>query len=121
MAIPTYEIYALKYGGPYTRPGCIRSTGSRIWIRTTQIQLLHLCHSGRRGNDCRGLRVHPDAAKQRNLASYVSPAELLKRIDIDAAKVKHLILTHVHFDHVSGIQLFPKAAFTFRRKSSTSG
>ena len=21
MAMPTYEIYALKYGGPYTRPG----------------------------------------------------------------------------------------------------
>jgi len=36
MAIPTYEIYALKYGGPYTRPGCMIN-----WFqdmdRTTQI------------------------------------------------------------------------------------
>ena len=23
MAIPTYEIYALKYAGPFTRPACM--------------------------------------------------------------------------------------------------
>ena len=60
--------------------------------------------------------VHPEVARQRNLAAYVSPAEVLKRIDIDAAKVKHLILTHIHFDHVSGIQLFPRANIYLQEK-----
>jgi glyoxylase-like metal-dependent hydrolase (beta-lactamase superfamily II) len=35
--------------------------------------------------------------------------EVLKRIDVDAGKLKHLVLTHIHFDHASGVRLFPKA------------
>jgi len=46
----------------------------------------------------------------------VSPAEALRRMDIDAASVKHLIVTHVHFDHISGIQLFTKADIYIQEK-----
>jgi len=115
MADPTYEIYALKYGGPYTRPGCMIN-----WFqdmdRTTQINYYIFAIRGGGETIVVDCGVHPDVAKQRNLASYVSPADALKRIDIDAAKVKHLIVTHVHFDHVSGIQLFPKATIYIQEK-----
>jgi glyoxylase-like metal-dependent hydrolase (beta-lactamase superfamily II) len=30
--------------------------------------------------------------------------------------VKHLVVSHVHFDHISGIQLFPKAAIYIQEK-----
>lgn len=115
MAIPTYEIYALKYGGPYNRPACMIN-----WFqdmdRTAQINYYIFAIRGGGETIVVDCGVHPELARQRNLASYVSPADALKRIDIDAAKVKHLIVTHVHFDHISGIQLFPKATIYIQEK-----
>ncbi|HSR10023.1 MAG TPA: N-acyl homoserine lactonase family protein [Thermodesulfobacteriota bacterium] len=60
--------------------------------------------------------VDPAAAAQRNLAGYVNPADVLRRIDVDARKVKHVVVTHIHFDHVSGIRLFPRATFFVQEK-----
>jgi len=115
MAIPTYEIFAVKYGGPYTRPACMVN-----WFqdmdKTTQINYYIFAIRGGGETIVVDCGVHPDLARQRNLASYVSPADALKRIDIDAAKVKHLVVSHVHFDHVSGIPLFPKAAIYIQEK-----
>ncbi|MBT8361465.1 MAG: N-acyl homoserine lactonase family protein [Desulfobacterales bacterium] len=53
--------------------------------------------------------VSPEIAKQRGLNNYISPQEALKTIDIDAKSVKHVILTHIHWDHAGGIGLFPNA------------
>ena len=114
MANPTYEIYAVKYGGPYIRPACMVN-----WFQDmdkTPRSITIFSSSGAGGNDRRRLRGRPELAKQRNLAEYVSPAEALKRMDIDAARVKHLIVTHIHFDHISGIQLFPKADIYIQEK-----
>ena len=60
--------------------------------------------------------VRPDLAAERRLAGYVNPVEVLKRIGVDAGKVKHLVVTHIHFDHVSGIRLFPKANIYVQEK-----
>jgi glyoxylase-like metal-dependent hydrolase (beta-lactamase superfamily II) len=115
MAIPTYEIFALKYGGPFTRQGSFIR-----WFqdgdKNVQIQYYIFVIRGGGETIVVDSGVAPEAARQRNLAGYVSPAEVLKRIDIDAAKVKHLILTHIHFDHVSGIQLFPRANIYVQEK-----
>jgi glyoxylase-like metal-dependent hydrolase (beta-lactamase superfamily II) len=115
MANPTYEIYAVKYGGPYIRPACMVN-----WFqdmdKTTRINYYIFVIRGGGETIVVDCGVDPELAKQRNLADYVNPADALKRMDIDAARVKHLIVTHVHFDHVSGIQLFPKADIYIQEK-----
>jgi glyoxylase-like metal-dependent hydrolase (beta-lactamase superfamily II) len=115
MASPTYEIYALKYGGPYTRPACMVN-----WFQDMDknIQINYYIFAIRGGGetivvDC---GVDPQLAKARNLAGYVSPAEVLKRIDIDAQKLKYLVVSHIHFDHISGIKLFPRATIFIQEK-----
>jgi glyoxylase-like metal-dependent hydrolase (beta-lactamase superfamily II) len=115
MAIPTYEIYALKFGGPYTRPASMIR-----WFQDMDKfdQINYYIFAIRGGDetvvvDC---GVDPDLAKERNLAPYVSPVEVLKRIDIDAQKVKHVVVTHIHFDHISGIKLFPRAKIYVQEK-----
>ena len=50
------------------------------------------------------------------MAGYVNPCEVLKRIDIVAAEVKYLVATHIHFDHISGIELFPMATIFVQEK-----
>jgi glyoxylase-like metal-dependent hydrolase (beta-lactamase superfamily II) len=115
MPIPTYEIYALKYAGPFTRPASMM-----VWFQDMDktVQIAYFIFVIRGGGetlvvDC---GVSPDLAAERQLAGYVSPAEALNRIGIDAGKVKHLIATHIHFDHISGIRLFPKANIYVQEK-----
>jgi glyoxylase-like metal-dependent hydrolase (beta-lactamase superfamily II) len=115
MAIPTYEIFALKYAGPFTRPASMM-----VWFQDMDktVQTDYFIFVIRGGGetvvvDC---GVRPDLAAERRLAGYVNPVEVLKRIGVEAAKVKHLVVTHVHFDHVSGIRLFPKADIYIQEK-----
>jgi len=115
MSIPTYEIYALKYAGPFTRPASMM-----VWFQDLDktVQTDYFIFAIRGGGetvvvDC---GVRPDLAAERQLAGYVNPAETLKRIGIDAGKLKHLVVTHIHFDHVSGIRLFPKANIYVQEK-----
>ena len=55
--------------------------------------------------------VGPQLAAQRELPGYVSPAAMLERLGAAPEQVKHVILTHMHWDHMSGIELFPSATF----------
>ena len=107
MAIPTYEIYALKYAGPFTRPAPMvnwfQDMDKRIRINYYIFVI--------RGEgetiivDC---GCSPELARERDLAGYVNPSEVLKRIDIDAGEVNTLVVTHIHFDHISGIGVLPQ-------------
>ncbi|MBM4332413.1 MAG: N-acyl homoserine lactonase family protein [Deltaproteobacteria bacterium] len=115
MAIPTYEIYALKYAGPLTRPASMVN-----WLQDIDknVQINYYIFAIRGGNetivvDC---GCAPKLAKERNLTNYINPVDALKRIDIDAAKVKYLAATHIHFDHISGVELFPKATIFLQEK-----
>jgi glyoxylase-like metal-dependent hydrolase (beta-lactamase superfamily II) len=51
------------------------------------------------------------AGERRGRTFLRSPAELLKLIGIDAAAVREVIVTHMHYDHVGNIDLFPAANF----------
>jgi len=115
MAIPTYEIYALKYGGPYTRPASMVNWFQDI-DKNIQINYYIFAIRGERETLVVDCGVDPELAKARNLAGYVNPAEVLKRIDIDAQKLKYLVVSHIHFDHISGIKLFPRARIFVQEK-----
>jgi len=110
MTVPTYEIYALKYAGPFTRPAPMMH-----WFQDMDksIQVNYYIFAIRGGGetiivDC---GCAPKLASERDLAGYVNPTEVLKRIDIVAEEVKYVVATHIHFDHISGIELFPQATF----------
>jgi glyoxylase-like metal-dependent hydrolase (beta-lactamase superfamily II) len=108
MAIPSYEIYALKYAGPFVRPASM-VTWFQDMDKTTEIN--YYIFAIREGSqtvvvDC---GCAPKLARERNLNGYVNPTEVLKRIDIDAQQVRHVVATHIHFDHISGVELFPQA------------
>src|SRR2546430_2267114 len=43
------------------------------------------------------------------------PLELLSRLDVRPADVDHVILSHMHYDHVGNVNLFPNATFSMAR------
>ncbi len=106
--IPAYEVYAVNYAGP-----AVSSLALLLWLRgwDETIERYYFIWCLKRGDeaivvDC---GVAPALAPERKMANYVNPAEVLGRIGVDAASVKTLLLTHIHWDHVSGIELFPNA------------
>jgi len=105
-----YEIYALKYAGPFTSSGALLMW-FKEWEKTVERNYYFWCLKGEDETIIVDAGVSPHLAKDRNLTGYVNPAEILSRIGIDANEVRHVIISHIHWDHVSGITLFPNAIF----------
>ena len=58
----------------------------------------------------------PALAKQWKLTSVKPPEQLLADLHIDPAKVSRVIVTHLHFDHLNNITLFPHAQIVMSRR-----
>jgi glyoxylase-like metal-dependent hydrolase (beta-lactamase superfamily II) len=52
-----------------------------------------------------------EQARLRKRELLRSPAEGLKAIGIDPARVEEVTITHMHYDHAGGLDLFPNATF----------
>jgi glyoxylase-like metal-dependent hydrolase (beta-lactamase superfamily II) len=112
---PVYEIYAVKYAGPL-----ISSVAMVLWNTDWEKKMERNYYIWViRGNgetlivDC---GVAPALAKERQIAGYINPVEVLARLGVEASKVKRVIITHVNFDHISGIELFPNATFYIQKR-----
>ncbi len=109
-AIEDYEVYAIRYatlarkaadnfiGGDPHEDGCpldyfvwlVRSP-SRTFVIDT-------------GFDAQ-------VAERRGRKTLLAPTAGLKRLGVDAAEVRDVVITHLHYDHVGNFALFPKARF----------
>jgi glyoxylase-like metal-dependent hydrolase (beta-lactamase superfamily II) len=107
---PAYELYAIKYaqhertasqnflgGDPHDGPmpmdyfvWLVRGAGRELVVDT-------------------GFNAAAAARRNRQLLRPVDRA--LALLDADAAKVRDVIITHLHYDHVGSLDLFPGATF----------
>jgi glyoxylase-like metal-dependent hydrolase (beta-lactamase superfamily II) len=63
--------------------------------------------------DC-GFDRERAAAKGRFQETH--PVKLLARMGVRSEDVDHVIISHMHYDHVGNVQLFPKATFSMARE-----
>lgn len=110
-----YSILALKYAGPLTS-SVAKVLYDTDWNKRIERNCYIWVVQGEGKTIVIDCGVRPAEAAKRNLHGYVSPAEVLRRIGIDAACVEHLIITHIHRDHVGGIEFFPRAKVYVQRK-----
>lgn len=107
---PTYKIYAVKFAGPF-----VRSRSLMMWLRDfdVKIEANHYmwCAQGSDDTILVDAGVSPEIARAREITSHVNPADLLARIGVRADEVKHVILTHLHWDHATGVTMYPRAKF----------
>ncbi|HYF06510.1 MAG TPA: N-acyl homoserine lactonase family protein [Acetobacteraceae bacterium] len=52
-----------------------------------------------------------EVAERRRRTWLRCPIESLRLVGLDAAEIRTVILTHLHYDHVGGFHLFPQAEF----------
>jgi glyoxylase-like metal-dependent hydrolase (beta-lactamase superfamily II) len=114
--MPEYSIYALKYAGPF-----VRATPLMVWFKdrdtmTTINYYIFVAQDEHGETVVIDAGVRPEEAARRGTEGYVNPAAVLARLGVRADEVRHVILTHLHWDHASGISLFQQAKFYVQRE-----
>jgi len=56
------------------------------------------------------------AAQRRGRQLLREPGDGLRLLGIDCTEVKHVIITHLHYDHAGNLQLFPRARFHLQER-----
>ncbi len=54
--------------------------------------------------------------KGEEVKDFLSPEKLLANIGVDPGEIKRVILTHLHWDHVSAIDLFKNATYFLQKR-----
>jgi glyoxylase-like metal-dependent hydrolase (beta-lactamase superfamily II) len=110
MSLPTYELYAIRYatrearrsdhfigGDPHDGP---MPMDYFLWVAV---------------GDDRSVVIDAgftaEVAAQRKRTFLCDPVAALKHVGVDAATVRDVILTHLHYDHVGNFAQFPVAEF----------
>ena len=114
-SLPIYEIYAVKYAGPFRRP-VAKVLWNTEWEKEIEINYYIWVIKGSVETLIVDCGVAPTLAKHMQLEGYVNPVDVLARVRIDASNVKRVIVTHINLDHISGIELFPQATFYIQQK-----
>lgn len=55
-------------------------------------------------------------AKKRKREFLRCPVETLRRLDVMAEDVQHVIVTHMHYDHIGNLEKFPNANFIVQER-----
>ena len=110
-----FEIYALKYAGPFTSSGAFLMW-MKDWDRTEERNCYFWCIKGPETVVVVDTGVPPQLAASKKMNGYTSPKELLERIGVSAEAVRHVVLTHIHWDHAAGVSLFPQANIYLQEK-----
>ena len=108
---PPYEVYAVRYG---TLPGCPVSFLVQGADRQRKVDLAMTVWV-LKGPDGRTVLVdagfyRPPVMKEyEGIADYTRPDRAVGRLGIKPEEVTDVIVTHMHSDHIDGVDLFPKA------------
>ena len=106
---PQYEVYAIRYGSlpNFQVSGLV--AGADRSRRMDIAMMVWLIEGG-------GRHILVDAGfyreqfmKQWKPADYVRPSEAIARMGLKPEDITDVIVSHLHWDHADGVDLFPKA------------
>lgn len=113
----TYEVYALSYG---TYPGFPVSAliGGADKNRKIDLQMMIWLLKGSNGK-----RILVDTgcyrdtiAQLKGIKSFIKPSDTLVKVGLSANDITDVIVSHMHWDHADGIDLFPNAKIWIQKE-----
>ncbi len=108
-AQPVYEIYAAKYAGPFTSKLAFLLF-NKGWDETID-RFYYVWVVKGTGGDVTlvDTGVGVTTAADKKLTGFVNPVDVVKRVGADGSNVTKVVITHMHWDHVGGMEMFPQA------------
>lgn len=103
-----YEIYALKYAGPLTSQLAM-VFWNEGWNEQIDRNYYLWVIKGKGEIIVVDTGTGTTFAAKNQLKNYVNPVDVLARIGVTGSNVTRVVITHMHFDHVGGMEMFPRA------------
>ena len=106
---PQYEVYAIRYATiPDFSVASLVAGADRA--RKLDIAMLVWLVRGDGRNILVDSGFHREQFfKQWHVTDYVKPSEALKRVGLKPGDITDVVITHMHWDHADGMDLFPNA------------
>jgi glyoxylase-like metal-dependent hydrolase (beta-lactamase superfamily II) len=117
IARPTYEVYAVRYATIKDYPLRGLLAGAERG-KTTDLAMMVWLLKGSDGHEVlvdAGFH-RQDFVNQFHPSDFVPPSEAVARAGVEPQDVSDIIISHVHWDHLDGIDLFPKARIWIQRE-----
>lgn len=116
-APPTYEVYAIRYATIPGFPVASLIKGADTSRRLDIAMMVWLL----KGSDGRNVLVdagfhRDDFVRRWHPTDFAAPSEAVARLGVKPTDVTDVIVSHVHWDHLDGIDLFPKARVWLQRE-----
>lgn len=114
-APPAYEVYAIQYATiPFRRSGLIAGADTGRIDISMMVWLI-------KGPDGRSILVdagfhRPDLVARWKPAGFMTPSEAVAKFGVKPEDVGDVIVSHVHWDHLDGADLFPRARIWIQRE-----
>ena len=108
QSTPMYEIYAAKYAGPFTSKLAFL-LWNQGWDQDIDRYYYIWVVKGPSETILVDTGVGLTVAADRKLKGYVNPIDVAARIGVQPTDVTKVVITHMHWDHVGGMEMFPKA------------
>lgn len=106
-----YEVYALRLTPEQKAPASMFAIDAPKDANINVVFMVWLVRDGNGRNILVDAGFHKDIeeAKQLGVTDYIRPDSALLRLGVKAIDITDIILSHPHWDHMDGIDLFPYA------------
>lgn len=106
-----YEVYALRLTPEGKVPASLFAIDAPKDAAINVVFMIWLVRDGNGRNILVDAGFHKDIeeAKQLGVTDYIRPDSALLRLGVKAIDITDIILSHPHWDHMDGIDLFPNA------------
>lgn len=118
-AKPTYEVYAIRYAGIPDFPvaGLVKGADP---ARKFEIAMTVWLIKGNGRNVLVDSGFYRDQFfKQWKISNFVKPSDAVAQAGVKPEDVTDVIITHMHWDHADGMDLFPRAKIWIQKDEYT--
>ena len=106
---PAYEIYAIRYATISDFPVAELVKGADPSRKLDIAMMVWLVRGNGRNILVDSGFYHERFFKDWQVKDFIKPSDALARIGVKPEEVTDVIITHMHWDHADGMDLFPKA------------
>jgi len=113
---PSYEIYAIRYGTIADFPVSELVAGAEPGRKIDIAMMIWLVRGNGRNILVDSGFYHERFFKDWNVKDFTKPSDTLSRVGLKPEDITDVIISHMHWDHADGMDLFPNARIWIQKE-----